>query len=242
MKKFACSAIICLLMTGCLKTRAQLRDDDSNAAASGAPQPAQTQEVTQNQSAVDDMKNEMTRIEGRLEDMERSQKDAANAQNASTSKDDMKKLEARIVELEQAQAQMLTAIKQMQDAQATAKATESINYFDQGRKQFDSGSFDAAVESFTEYLKSAKADRVEDATFLRAESYYSLKQFKKAIVDYSKFPEKFPKSKLMPTALYRIGRSFENLGMNEDAKGFYQELLDKFPKSPEAKKARAKVK
>jgi tol-pal system protein YbgF len=241
MKKFACSAIICLLMTGCLKTRAQLRDDDSNGAAAGTPQPAQTQEVTQNQSAVDDMKNEMTRLEGRLEDIERTQKDASSAQNNS-SKDDMKKLEARVVELEQAQAQMLVAIKQVQDSQATAKATESINYFDQGRKQFDAGSFDAAVESFTEYLKTSKADRVEDATFLRAESYYSLKQFKKAIVDYSKFPEKFPKSKLMPTALYRIGRSFENLGMNEDAKGFYQELLDKFPKSPEAKKARAKVK
>jgi len=46
----------------------------------------------------------------------------------------------------------------------------------------------------------------------------------------------------MPEALYKIGMSFESLGMGEDAKGFYQELVEKYPKSPEAKKARKKVK
>ena len=63
---------------------------------------------------------------------------------------------------------------------------------------------------------------------------------KKAIVDYSRFPEKFTKSKRMPQALLQIGRSFEAMGMKEDAKGFYQELIDKFPKSNEAKKVRGK--
>ena len=43
-------------------------------------------------------------------------------------------------------------------------------------------------------------------------------------------------------ALLKIGQSFEALGMKEDAKGFYQELTDKFPKSPEAAKAKKKVK
>ena len=92
------------------------------------------------------------------------------------------------------------------------------------------------------YLKNTKAKQHEEATFIRAESYYSLAQYKKAIVDYSKFPEKFTKSKRMPLALYKIGLSFEHLGMKEDAKGFYQELVEKFPKSPEGVKARAKAK
>ena len=46
----------------------------------------------------------------------------------------------------------------------------------------------------------------------------------------------------MPTALYKIGLSFESLGMKDDAKGFYQELIEKHPKSQEAKKAKAKMK
>lgn len=241
MKKFLCVAFICLFTSGCLKTRAQVREEDSDNGGADKPKPAQVQDVTQNQSAIDDIKSELTRMEGRMEDLERSQKDAAtNAANGN--KDDMKKLDGRIVELEQAQAQMLTAIKQLQDSQQTAHTADAVDTFDQGRKQFDSGNFDAAVDSFTEYLKSSKPVHVEEALYLRGEAYYSLKQYKKAIVDYSKFPEKYPKSKFMPGALYRIGRSFENLGMNEDAKGFYQELVDKFPKSAEAKKARAKIK
>jgi len=77
---------------------------------------------------------------------------------------------------------------------------------------------------------------------MRAEAYYQLKQYKKAIVDYSKFPEKFTTSKKMPVALLKIGQSFDALGMRDDAKSFYQELIEKFPKSQEAKKARSKLK
>ena len=62
------------------------------------------------------------------------------------------------------------------------------------------------------------------------------------IVDYSVFPERFPKSKKMSAALYRIARSFEALGMKEESRNFYQELVDKFPKSAEAKKSKSKVK
>ncbi|MGZ3697637.1 MAG: tetratricopeptide repeat protein, partial [Bdellovibrionota bacterium] len=109
------------------------------------------------------------------------------------------------------------------------------------RAQFKAGNFSAAIETLTAYLKTAKKGKTEEATFLRAESYYKLKQYKKAIVDYSKFPEKYTHSKNMPQVLYKIGLCFDNLGMRDDAKGFYQELIEKFPKSPEAKKARPKA-
>ena len=46
----------------------------------------------------------------------------------------------------------------------------------------------------------------------------------------------------MPEALYKIGVSFEALGSKDDAKGFYQLLVDKFPKSPQAKKVKSKLK
>ena len=46
----------------------------------------------------------------------------------------------------------------------------------------------------------------------------------------------------MPVALLRIGQSFDALGMKDDARGFYQELAEKFPKSTEARKIRARLK
>ena len=102
--------------------------------------------------------------------------------------------------------------------------------------------FDAAIESFTQYLKFPKGKNMEDALFARGEAYYAKEQYKKAILDYSSLQEKYPKSKHMPKALLKIGMSFDSLGMKSDAKAFYQEILEKHAKAPEAKSAKAKLK
>jgi tol-pal system protein YbgF len=234
---------ISFAFSGCLKTRAQLRGDspdDDNSGGASKPQPAQVTDVQpQGQYAMDELRAEVTRLDGRVEDMERQQKDGASAAT-SANKDDLKKLETRIVELEQAQANMLEALKKMQDSPAASANPEET--FEKGKSFFDAGNYDDAINSLDAYLKSPKAQRTQEATFLRAESYFAQKQYKKAIVDYSKFPEKFTTSKHMPQALYKIGASFEALGMKDDAKGFYQELLEKFPKSAEAKRVKSKVK
>jgi tol-pal system protein YbgF len=227
---------ISLALSGCLKTRAQLRDDED---MGPRPERAQVEPVQpQGQYVIDEVKSEITRLQGRIEDLERAQKDAHLA-TAKADSDQQKKLETRIVELEMAQANMLEEIKKLRD---TAPPADPAEAFDKGKAQFDAGQFDAAAEHFGAYLRVPKAKRAEDATFYRGEAYFALKQFKKAIVDYSKFPEKFTKSKRLPLALYKIGLCFESLGMKSDAQGFYAEVVEKYPKSPEAKKARAKLK
>lgn len=237
----ASTLALALTASGCLKTRAQLRDEGSDDRdGPGRPVPAQVQDVQpQGQYVIDEIKGEMTRLTGRIEDLERqNQQLAAQPKNSATT-EEIKRLETRIVELEQAQVAMLEAIKKMQ---ASAPAVESVDTFQKGKTQLQAGDYDAAIESFTSYLRAPNAKFAEDATFMRGEAHFELKQYKKAIVDYSKFPEKYHRSARMPQALYKIGVSFEALGMKEDAKGFYQELVEKFPKSAEAKKVRAKLK
>jgi tol-pal system protein YbgF len=228
--------------TSCLKTRAQVREEEGNTPStetqnrSGAGTPAQIKDVEDRGAyAIDEIKGEITRLNGRVEDLERN----SQSQNGQPTRDDLKKLESRIVELEQAQANMLEAIKKMQEA--PAPSADPMDALDAGRKSFNNKNYDAAIDQLSSYLKAPKGKHSEEATYLRGESYFQLKQFKKAIVDFSKFPEQYTHSKLMPQALFRIGQSFEALGMKEDASGFYQELVEKFPKSPEAKKARAKI-
>jgi TolA-binding protein len=233
------SAIVVGLMlslSGCLKTRAQLKDSDDEDAQ---PRPAQVQDVQpQGQYVIDEVKSEITRLTGRLEDLERANRER-DAQGANTQKEELKKLEARLAETEQAQAQMIDAIKKMQ---ATQPVAEQPELFEKAKAEQQAGNHEAAVESFSQYLKTSKAKHTEEATFLRGESFFALKQYKKAIMDFSKFPEKYSKSRRMAAALMRIAASFEALGMAEDAKGFYQELVDKFPKTAEGKKAKAKLK
>jgi TolA-binding protein len=139
-------------------------------------------------------------------------------------------------EMERAQANMIEAIKKIQESPAAA-AVDPEDTYQKGKKEYTAGQLQPAIESLTLYLdRQPNGRHAEEATFKRAEAHYLLKEYKKAIVDYSKFPEKYNKSKHLPTALYKIGQSFEAMGMKDDAKGFYQELVEKFPKSSEARK------
>ncbi len=222
------------LFSSCLKTRAQLREDsnDREGASSAPAQPVQDVQP-QGQYVIDEIKDEITRIEGKLEDLQR-----LSSQGNPAEKEELKKLDARMVQLEQTQAGLVETIKKLQE---TPAAVDPNELFKKAKSYFDDGEYDAAAESFGSYLKTPKVKKLEEAIFLRGEAYFNLKEHKKAIIEYSKFPEKFPHSVRMPDALYKIGLCFDALGMKDDAKGFYQELIEKFPKSAEAKKARKKV-
>jgi len=244
-------AFMTIGLSGCLKTRAQLRDDSDERGPS-RPTPAHPVEDVRPQAeggngagngggyAIDELKAEFTRMEGRIEDLERSQKDK-DASNKSLSQDreELKKLDARLQLVEQSQANITEELKKLHDAPPLVDSSE---VFAKAKAQYADQDYEGAAESFASYLKIPRVKKTDEATFLKAECYYKLKQYKKAIVEYSKFPEKFTRSNLMSEALYKIGLSFDALGMRDDAKGFYQEIIEKYPKSPEAKKARKKVK
>jgi tol-pal system protein YbgF len=231
-------------LSGCLKTRAQLRGDGADPAE---PRLQEVRDVRpQGAYALDEMKQEITRLTGRIEDLERQQ---SQLQHQARAKDDskaeaaraeeLKRLETRIAELESTQLQTLEALKKLQ---SSAPPPDTADLMRSARAQLKAKQYDAAIETLAGVLKNPKSKDAEEATFLRAEAYFESKQYKKAIIDYSKFPEKFSKSKHMPAALLRIGQSFEALGMKEDAKGFFTEVSDKYPKSAEAKKAKARPK
>ena len=241
MKRFLCCSLffaLALSNSGCLKTRTQLREEGSDDSTQGSKTSApEAAPPAPGQYAVDELKSELTRMTGRLEDLERAQAQSSKDPSIAN-KDDLKKLEARIAELEQAQLAVLEAIKKLQNSSPPADATDA---YEKGKALFDAGDMSGAIEQFSTYLRNPKGKYAEDATFHRAEAYYSVKDYKKAIIDYSKFTEKFKNSKRVPAALYKIGLSFEALGMKEDAHGFFAELTEKFPKSSEAKKVKPRL-
>jgi TolA-binding protein len=233
---FAPLLALAVAQSGCLKTRAQLKQEpsesaDDNAAANPVQNVPPTASAAGRDSyAVDELKAEIARLTGRIDELERDKK----GDNTSTS---VKALETRIAELEKAQADLIEAFKKSE-----AKAPAPTNLLAAAREKFVAKDYDGSIELLNEYLAHAKGKSSEDATFLRAEAFYLSHQYKKAIADYSKFPETFSKSRRMPQALYKIGLSFDNLGMKSDGQPFYQELIEKFPNSPEASKARARRK
>lgn len=75
-----------------------------------------------------------------------------------------------------------------------------------------------------------------------ADEHFEKKEWKKAILSYQRFRDQNPKHKRFAKATLRIGLSFQELGMNDEAKTFFDEVVSKYPSSAEAKTAKAKLK
>ena len=88
----------------------------------------------------------------------------------------------------------------------------------------------------TEKKKSEK-ERKKDS-FSQAESFFKKKEYEEAIVRYDKYRKSRPKGKNYPKATFQLGLCFQKLNMNEDAKAFYEELIQRFPKNPLSLKAK----
>lgn len=78
--------------------------------------------------------------------------------------------------------------------------------------------------------------------FELAEESFQKKDWRKAILNFQRFRDTNPKNKLFPEATYKIGVSFQELGMKDEARTFYDEVIAKYPNSSEAKKSKTRLK
>jgi tol-pal system protein YbgF len=182
-------------------------------------------------SSVDEVKVEIAKLgnvveeeaQGRRKDIEDLKKDIT----ALTSR--VQALEQRAVAEEVAQKQLTVE---------RPKAS-----LDSGRKLFDEGKYDEAIEVFKSVIKNQpKSEEAKKGQFLLAESYFSTKDYATAALEFSEFRKSFPKDALIPNAIYRQAASFKEMGKSKEAKLFYQDLIERFPKSPFATKAKLEMK
>ncbi len=80
-----------------------------------------------------------------------------------------------------------------------------------------------------------------NAVFDEAESLMGQKEYKRAILKYQAYRDKYPKGKFLAESTYKIGACFFELGAKKDAKEFFQELIETYPSSPFAKKAKSRL-
>jgi TolA-binding protein len=79
-------------------------------------------------------------------------------------------------------------------------------------------------------------------SFERGEAKFEAKAWKDAIFAYEEYRKANPKGKHFTAATYKIGVCFQELGMIEDAKPFYEEVISKAGKSKEADRSRTRLK
>ena len=111
------------------------------------------------------------------------------------------------------------------------------------KQLFDKGEYENARELFRSFLKQhPKSKRGDNAQFWLGEIYYREKWYEKAILEYQKVIENYPKGNKTPSALLKQGFSFLNLDDKANARLILKELIRKFPDSNEANVAKNKLK
>lgn len=173
----------------------------------------------------DELRAEVARLTGQVEELQHQKQ---------LSDEELKKSQTRIVDLEKQVKELLPEV---------ATVPEGMTPLDAGKDAMDSGKYDDAIAYFSQQLQVKDTGKdAEEATYLRGEAFFKKQQFNKAIVDFSHFPEKYQKSSFHPKALLRIAESFERMGRKDDARAFYSDLMDKFPRTAEGKVAKKRLK
>jgi TolA-binding protein len=211
--------------SGCLKTRSEVSGQDQSRVAN-QKQAENQKEAEKNIEKVVEKEidqNELTRqLIGRIEVLEaqlvqlRAEKQEAPPPVVAPNPMDVQKLQAlqeAVIKLE-SQMQKLEAEKQAVQVQASAKAQ--------------------AVE---EELKN----QAKFTPYQIGEAHFKNKEWKKAILSYQKYSEEFPKGKFVADSKYKIGVSFQELGLKDEAIAFYEEVVAQFPTTETGKKAKFRL-
>ncbi len=201
---------------------------------------------------IDILKEKIRLLSGRIEEIEHnfSQDGKLSAgereKNLQRLDDAVSQNFQRIVQLEQYMGfEPSEAVKNGNKAesktQTVVKSEQEL--YQQAKQCLDMGQTDQARSKFEEFIKlypgSVNAD---NARYWIADSYYRDKWYEKAILEYQKVIEKYPKGNKVAAALLKQGFAFSNLGEKANARLLLKELIKKYPSSREAKIAKDKLK
>jgi TolA-binding protein len=219
-------AFLCAgLFAGCLQTREDQKELDEKVVVRKQLSTLQQSTADVN-SRFQDLEDETRKLNGRIETLE-AKDQARELKHEKT----IASIEAHSKESDQAYREEFTKLT----SEITAlkdQVTGMQSVLDEHRKAQA-----AKVEA-----DQARAQQANKNPLATAEELYEKKQWKDAVLSYEKYRAQNPKGKSFASATYKIGVCFQELGMNEDAQAFYEEVLNKFPKSKDAEKAASRLK
>lgn len=127
-------------------------------------------------------------------------------------------------------------------AEQLKRPADKSEFFALAQAQEGKGERAVARELYDEFVKKWPSDpRSADAHFRLGELYYGDRRYRQAILEYGKVAQDFPRSDKAPDALLRTGESMVALDLKDDARGLFEEVTKRYPKSTAARKAKARI-
>src|SRR5690606_17666573 len=114
-------------------------------------------------------------------------------------------------------------------------------FFDLAQGYHDRGEYAMSRQLFQEYIDKWRFDEnAPRAQLLIGDSWFAEKRYREAILAYQKTRASWPRSRYLPDALYKLGISFEAIGLRDEARQFLEEAA-KFSGQEAGKKARERL-
>ena len=215
--------ILVVLNVGCILTRTQIKDKEDKATFSNKISDLQ-QKTADDEVRLQEMQSQLRELLGKSELIEKKiieadvNKEGLNESNSNK----FKIYEEAILKVEKDVLQMKNDISELKEiVLALSKSIESLK-----KKK----------------VKAKVEKKAPKGNFKSGEYYFGKKKWKQAIEGFRKYRELNPKGKKYRTSTYKIGVCFEELKLKKEAKLFYDEVLEKFPSSREAKKVKVRLK
>jgi tol-pal system protein YbgF len=101
--------------------------------------------------------------------------------------------------------------------------------------------YDKAIQQFRTFQrKNPSSELADDAQYWIGESYFTRRDYNRAILEYNDVL-KYRKGDKVPPALLRQSQAFVEIGDKTDARLILQKLINDYPNSKQAKDAREKL-
>ena len=222
------TCIFSLVLSGCLVTRNEVKEIDQRT--------QMQQQVVSLQRSSADVGNRFNEIEsairdlsGKVDSFDRKIESSIAADNRSlfevqkTQNLRMNDLQESLAKMESQIASLtseITALKAKKEntPQEPTPQKEAVHHRESIGNPPKKSSFDSALDLFKN------------------------REWSKAALEFQKFREENPANKKIPEATYKIAYAFQQMGMKDEAVTFYQDVVAKYPKSEEARKAKVKLK
>lgn len=188
--------------------------------------------------SIEELRGEVARLGNVIEERAQFQNLQTEAlrKDLDASRKEMEALSSRVQALEQKPA--VEPEKQPPEPPAKPPAAD----FDAGKRLFDSGKYSEAADVLKGVVKKTPSVKDKKARFLLAESYFSSKQWALAALEFREYQKRYGNDPQVPKAIFRQAQSFKNMGKKKEARLFYKELVDKYPKSQFSKLAEKELK
>ncbi|MSN26429.1 MAG: tol-pal system protein YbgF [Geobacter sp.] len=199
-------------------------------------------------ATIDSTKGEIRALNGKLDDvylsLKKPEEDLARYREDADKRiivleDRIFKQQAEIDELKKKIEEIILARK----AEATPAPLTGDALYLKGLETFKTGDMPAAREQFTKFLEqNPQHELAANAQFWIGETYYGEKSYEPAILAYQEVIKNYPGKEKVAAAMLKQAMAFNEINDGKSAKYVLKKLLETFPKSEEAKRAKALLK